>query len=104
MDNIISSKEIAEKVATNLYSSLDMLMKTHSLDFAVHTKLGGNTRAQEVVKMEQQMIDSFLSAIQKDIDKIKGTAVEFDRMDQEIQSNISAGRSLANWEGMNHGK
>lgn len=103
MDNIISSKEAAEQIAINLSSSLEKLMKTHSLDFATHTKLGGNARGQEVVRMKQQVVDSFLSAMQKDIDKIKGVATEFEVMDQEIGRNIS-GSSLANWEGLNHGK
>lgn len=103
VDNIISSKEAAQRIATNLSSSLEMLMKHHSLDFATNTKNGGNIRAQETVQVGKQLVDSFLSAFQKDIEKIRSVATEFEIMDQKIEQTGSSG-SLADWEGMNHGK
>ncbi|MFA8439864.1 TIGR04197 family type VII secretion effector [Pueribacillus sp. YX66] len=86
--NILWSKEaVAQKIATELDNSLQLL-SVYEVNLAHKTTVAGNARAKETINGEKKVIRSFVSAMQKDIERIRSVAAEFEKMDDSLQRNF----------------
>lgn len=67
MNQILSHKEKAQRVATQMGDALSTLVPQPQIDYAYETTVQGNAKAHETVKLNQQTIKAFVAALENDI-------------------------------------
>jgi type VII secretion effector (TIGR04197 family) len=86
MNEITSNQAVVQNVTTKLNSALHSI-REHQINLAEQTTVIGNTRAKETIAAEEKIIREFVSALQKDIERIRNVAREFDITDQALQDS-----------------
>jgi len=84
MNTLLSTKAAAEKVATELNNSLQ-LFDQYEVNVAEKTTVAGNDTAKETINSEKKIVRSFVSAMKKDIERIRSVADEFQKTDDNLQ-------------------
>ncbi len=87
MDLLSSKQVVAQNIATGLDNSLQSL-SNYEVNLADKTTVGGNARAKETINDEKKVVRSFVAAMQKDIERIRSVALEFEKMDDTLQLNF----------------
>lgn len=90
MDLLFSKKAVAQNIATGLDNSLQLL-SGYEVTLAEKTTVGGNARAKETINDEKKAVRSFVSAMQKDIERIRSVAIEFEKLDDTLHMKLLNG-------------
>ena len=89
INQILSHKEEAKRVATQLGDELSTLAHLPQINYTNVTNLKGNMKAHEIVKLNHQTIKAFVSALENDIENIRTVATEFERIDHQFKYDIT---------------
>lgn len=90
MNQILSHKEKAQRVATQMGDALSTLVSQPQIDYAHETIVQGNAKVHETVKLHQQTTKAFVAALENDIENIRTVVAEFERIDNQLKYDIKS--------------
>ncbi|MGC6768144.1 TIGR04197 family type VII secretion effector [Enterococcus sp. LJL128] len=88
MAKINSNTQVAQQLASELLSALDVLNTSTSINQDGQTTVAGNDSAKEAIHAAQQAVTQVSSAIGNAAANLQSVAAEFDAKDRAIKNTV----------------